>query len=104
MDIIGLHRSCKACDELVLLVSGEASKKWVVIKFNGLEEVEPVSPVVILLCMGAVGDCIAGSKLHRQVIILETMEGGRGQILKPSGICAGIWECSSISKSESGKW
>jgi hypothetical protein len=62
----------------MLFTEGESSKVWVIVEFNCLEVGFPVLPVAILLRCGAAGDCVAGGKLHSQVIIFNSMEGGRG--------------------------
>jgi hypothetical protein len=62
----------------MLFAEGESLEVWVIIEFDCLEVGLPISPVAILLCCGAAGDCIAGGKLHSQVIIFNLTEGGRG--------------------------
>jgi hypothetical protein len=63
---------------MMLFAKGESLEVWVIVKFDCLEVGLPVSPVAILLQCGAAGDCIAGGKLHSQVIIFNSAEGGRG--------------------------
>ena len=92
MDIIGTDGGAKTCNDSVLLTSGNGAKVEIVIEFDGFEGGFPVSPVVILLHCGAAGDCVAGGKLHSQVIIFDLTMGGSGQSLKPSGTCLGMVE------------
>jgi hypothetical protein len=68
----------KSNDDSMLFAQGESSEVWVIVEFDCLEVGLPVSPVAILLFCGAAGDCVAGSKLHSQVIIFNLMEGSRG--------------------------
>jgi hypothetical protein len=56
-----MHGGAEACDEMVLLASGEVGEEWIVIKFDGLEVVVLIPTVASLLqCGGAVGDCSEG--------------------------------------------
>lgn len=49
MDVIGSDIAAKACNEMVHLTSDEVREEWIIIKFDGLEVVVSVPPVVSLL-------------------------------------------------------
>jgi hypothetical protein len=78
----------------MLVASGEVGEEWVIVKLNGFKVVEPVPPIVSLLCSGSVGDCIEVGKLSSQEVIFDLTLGGRGQILKSFGTCEGMFERS----------
>jgi hypothetical protein len=62
----------------MLFTKGESLEVWVIVEFDCLEVGLPVSPVAILLRCGGAGDCVTGGKLHSQVVIFNSTEGGRG--------------------------
>jgi hypothetical protein len=104
LDVVSSDSGSETCNETVLLAPGEGGEEWIIIQFNGLEVVVPVSPVVSLLRCGAIGDCVEGGKLRSQVVIFELTSGGIGQSLKSFGTCLGTEERRRASRAASERW